>query len=81
MPKTPEQTASFILPGDLLNRLAEMSESTGESKDALISQALESYLEDLEDVADAEAILDRVYSGEEELISADELVKSLGLDI
>jgi hypothetical protein len=38
-------------------------------------------LEDMEDIADAEAILDRVYQGTEPLVSADELVKNLGLEI
>lgn len=79
--KNIERTEPFTLPIEILGRLTEAAELTGESKDRLISQALERYLEDLEDLADAEAVLDQVCQGKEEFESLDEVMKEFGLDI
>lgn len=76
-----EWTEPFTLPIDILNRLNEAAELTGKSKDSLISQAQERYLEDLEDLAEAEAVLDRAQKGQEGIISADALVKRFGLEV
>lgn len=79
--KNNERTEPFTLPIDILNRLTEKAELTGGNRDKLISQALELYLDDLEYLAGAEAVLDRVQQGKEASNSSDELMKRFGLEV
>jgi predicted DNA-binding protein len=57
-----------------LHRLAA---AAGKEADQLIKEAVLNYLEDLQDAADAEAVLRRIESGEEQVISLDELERRL----
>ena len=49
--------------------LLRLAQEAGKDPGDLLNQAVLAYLEDLEDVRDAEAVLDRVRAGEEEVHS------------
>jgi len=61
--------------------LLRLAQETGKDPGDLLNQAVLAYLEDLEDVRDAEAVLDRVRAGEEEVRSPEEVKRRLGLDV
>ena len=61
--------------------LLRLAQEAGKDPGDLLNQAVLAYLEDLEDVRDAEAVLDRVRAGEEEVHSPEEVKRRLGLDV
>ena len=68
------------LPEELNSRLVVLAERTDRSRSYYIRKALETYLDDLEDIYLAENTLERVRRGEEPTNSLDEVERELGLD-
>ena len=67
------------LPEDLERRLDDLAQSTGRTKTYYAREAIARYLEDLEDVRQAEAVLDRLRKGQERAYTLDELERRRGL--
>lgn len=76
-PKTRAEPAGLVrIPRHIDAKLTELSEKTGRPKSWYARKALETYLEDMHDVAAAEAVLakgGRTYT-------LDEVIAKLGLD-
>jgi RHH-type rel operon transcriptional repressor/antitoxin RelB len=68
------------LPEDLEKRLADMARRTGRTKTFYAREAIETYLENLEDYYLGIEALHRVRDGEEAVYSLDEVKQHLGLD-
>jgi RHH-type transcriptional regulator, rel operon repressor / antitoxin RelB len=68
---------SVRLPADLEQRLEDLAKATGRSKTYYVREALVSKLEDMEDVYMAEMVLERIASGEEKVISAEEFWREM----
>ena len=64
---------SIRLPEDIEKRLETLARKTGRSKSFYARQAIVEKLEDLEDVYLAEKALERVRSGEEAVLTSDEM--------
>ena len=60
-------------------RLAQAAATTGKAPGDILSEALELYLEEFEDIRAADAVEGRLARGEEEVISIDELERRLEL--
>ncbi len=69
---------SIRLPEELENRLDDLAKSTGRTKSYYARQAIEEYIEDLEDLAAAEKALRDIKEGKDKLISWEEAKKQLG---
>lgn len=61
--------------------LMQLAKETGKNPGDLLNQAVLAYLEDLEDIRDAEAVLERVRTGAEAVRSPEEVKRRLGLDL
>lgn len=70
---------SVRLPEDIEERLEALAKATGRSKTYYVRAALIEKLEDMEDLYMAQAVLERLASGEEKLTSLDEMERELGL--
>lgn len=70
-------TQSVRIPDELADRLKSLAESTRRSKSSFIVEALERYLDDLEDL---ETALARFRDPQAEWIDHDEVGRELGLD-
>lgn len=68
------------LPEQLDQRLTNLTAITGYSKNDSLIQALENYLEDMEDLLTANAVLERVTKGKEKTYSADEVRNVLKME-
>jgi RHH-type rel operon transcriptional repressor/antitoxin RelB len=68
---------SVRLPEDIEKRLEALAKATGRSKTYYVREALIQKLEDMEDVYLAEAVLERIRSGEERVISAEEFWRGM----
>ena len=71
---------SIQLPPDAEQRLAFLAERTGRAKDVCLREIIERGLEDMEDYYLAAEVLERVRHGAEQVYSAAEVKKTLGLD-
>ncbi len=71
---------SLRLPKDIEERLDGLAKRTGRTKTFYVRQAILTHLEDLEDAFQADEIMKRVRTGEESVLSAEEMRKSLGLE-
>ena len=71
---------SIQLPADAEQRLDFLVTQTGRTKDVCLREIIERGLEDMEDYYLAVEVLERVRSGKEQVYSAAEVKKSLGLD-
>lgn len=67
------------LPADIESRLDALAKQTGRTKTFYAREAILRYLEDLEDVFLAQAVLERVDAGQELVFSLDEVEQELGL--
>jgi len=67
---------SVRLPQKLANQLDSIAKETERPRSFIIQKALESYIEDF---ADLQIALDRLHDTTDEIISAKEMRKSLGL--
>jgi RHH-type rel operon transcriptional repressor/antitoxin RelB len=68
-----EIQTSIIVPKDLHRRALAMAESQGHTFNDIVSDALEEYLEELEDIAIAKETLARIRRGEERTYSQEEV--------
>ncbi|MFZ7141730.1 type II toxin-antitoxin system RelB family antitoxin [Avibacterium avium] len=73
-------TITVRLPDELQRRLDHLAIETGRAKSFYIKQALEAYLEDLEDLLLANATLERVRSGKEKTYTLQDVENELNLD-
>ena len=71
---------SIQLPADAERRLEFLAEQTGRTKDVCLREIVERGLEDMEDCYLAAEVLQRVRDGGEQVYSAAEVKKSLGLN-
>ncbi len=68
---------SVRLPEELEQRLEALAKATGRSKTYYVREALIAKLEDMEDVYMAEMVLERIASGDEKVISAEEFWREM----
>lgn len=68
------------LPESTAQRLAALAARTGLPADVHALEAIEAHLDELEDVAQAEQIVERVRRGEEKVYSAAEVEQALAVD-
>jgi len=68
------------LDADTERRLKEAAERESTAVETMIIRAVWDYLEDLEDIRQADAVMARVIAGEEEVLGEGELRRRLGLD-
>jgi RHH-type transcriptional regulator, rel operon repressor / antitoxin RelB len=68
------------LPDSIEKRLARLAKRTGRTKTFYAREAILRYIEDLEDVYDAERILARIRSGKEKTISLEDVMKRYGVE-
>ena len=68
---------SVRLPEELEQRLEALAKATGRSKTYYVREALIAKLEDMEDIYMAEAVLERIASGDEKVISAEEFWREM----
>ncbi len=71
---------SIQFPADAEQRLDFLATQTGRTKDVCLREIIERGLEDMEDYYLAAEVLQRVRNGEEQVYSAAEVKKALGLD-
>jgi RHH-type rel operon transcriptional repressor/antitoxin RelB len=67
---------SVRIPKELANQLDSIAKETERPRSFIIQKALESYIEDF---ADLQIALDRLHDKGDEIISSNEMRKSLGL--
>ena len=70
---------SVGLPEDLEKRLEALAKATGRSKTYYVREALIQKLEDMEDLYLAEAVMERIASGEEKTTPLADVERELGL--
>lgn len=68
---------SVRLPEDIEKRLEALAKATGRSKTYYVRAALLEKLEDMEDLYMAEAVMERIASGEEKVLSAEEFWRGM----
>ena len=68
------------LPESIEKRLERLAKRTGRTKTFYAREAILRHLEDLEDVYEAERVLERVRAGRERTHTLDEVTKHLDLD-
>jgi RHH-type rel operon transcriptional repressor/antitoxin RelB len=68
------------LPESIEKRLDKLARRTGRTKTFYAREAILRHLEDLEDIYEAERVLERVRAGKEKTYSLDEVTRRLGLD-
>lgn len=72
-------TLTVRLPDELQQRLDHLAIQTGRAKSFYVKEALEAYLEDLEDLLLANAVLERVRSGKEKTYTLKDVANELNL--
>jgi predicted DNA-binding protein len=65
---------------ELYTKLEDLAKSKGMTNMQLVLEALETYIEDLEDIKTADAVMKGVEEGTIKIISSEEMVRRLGLD-
>lgn len=68
------------LPEDIEKRLEKLARRTGRTKSFYVRQAILEHLDDLEDLYQAERILEQIRSGEEPTIALEDVLKRHGLE-
>ncbi|MDZ7662780.1 DUF6290 family protein [Thiohalophilus sp.] len=71
-----KQTA-VRLPDELNERLVALAKRTGRPVSYYIREAIEEHLEDLEDIYQAEQVLERLRRGEEQIVDGEEFWRDL----
>jgi predicted DNA-binding protein len=74
------QNTSVSLPLELDHRLEDFARQEGTSKTALILKAIEKYLEDLEDITNAEQALAEFQASGEQAIPLQAVMKRYGME-
>ena len=67
------------LPDDIQTRLDVLAKRTGRTKSFYVREAIDRYLEDMEDVYMADTVLQRIRNGKEKVYTQDEVGKRLGV--
>ena len=67
------------LSDDIQTRLDILAKRTGRTKSFYVREAIDRYLEDMEDVYMADTVLQRIRNGKEKVYTQDEVGKRLGL--
>jgi RHH-type rel operon transcriptional repressor/antitoxin RelB len=70
---------SVWLPDETQRRLAVLAKRTGRSPEFHIREAVESHLDEMEDIARAEDVLERIARGEEAVSPLEDVERRLGL--
>ena len=70
----------IMIDTDIEKVVREFAESTGRSVDHVLREALLRGLEDMEDLAKADAVMERLQRGEEQTYPLEEVIQRLGLD-
>ena len=70
---------SVRLPEDIEKRLDALASATGRSKSYYVRAAVMAKLEDMEDIYMAEAVMERIASGEEKTYPLADVERELGL--
>lgn len=70
-------TFAIRLPDEMHERLNRLSQETARPKAFYIKAALDEYLDDIEDTYLAEATLERIKRGEEQILSAEEFWRGM----
>lgn len=68
-----------VLPDDAIKRIVALAAEAGRSPDMFLTEAILDYLEDLEDVALAEARLTDLWNGNVRTHTLDDVERDLGL--
>lgn len=61
-------------------RLNNLTKQTGRSKSFYLTQAVESYLENMEDLLIANAVMERIQTGKERTYTADEVRNAIKME-
>jgi len=72
--------AAIRLDDDIYTRLQELASKTGRTATFYMREAIETHIEDLEDIYLAEQTLDQVKSGKQRTFSLNEVERELGLE-
>lgn len=67
------------LPKCIEARLCRFAKETGRSETALVKEALDHYLDDLEDIYFSDKVVQRIRDGREDVVSSEEMAQMLGL--
>jgi RHH-type rel operon transcriptional repressor/antitoxin RelB len=73
-------TTTLTLPPELDHRLDDLARQEGISKSALLLKAIEKYLEDLEDITDAEQALTEFHASGAKAVPLQEVMKRCGME-
>ena len=68
---------SVRLPEDIEKRLDALANATGRSKSYYVRAAVMAKLEDMEDIYMAEAVMERLASGEEKVLTSEEFWRGM----
>ena len=68
---------SVRLPEDIEKRLDALASATGRSKSYYVRAAVMAKLEDMEDIYMAEAVMERIASGEETVLTSEEFWRGM----
>jgi RHH-type rel operon transcriptional repressor/antitoxin RelB len=68
------------LPQEIEKRLEALAKKTGRTKSFYAREAILEYLDELEDIYLAEAVLERVRKGEEKTVPLEEVMRRYGLE-
>ena len=68
---------SVRLPEDIEKRLDALANATGRSKSYYVRAAVMAKLEDMEDIYMAEAVMERIASGEEKVLTSEEFWRGM----
>jgi RHH-type rel operon transcriptional repressor/antitoxin RelB len=65
------------MPDEIHRLIAEHAAKAGAATDAYVLEVIEQHLEDLHDIAAADAAMERIERGEEEIVSAEEFWRGM----
>jgi RHH-type transcriptional regulator, rel operon repressor / antitoxin RelB len=68
------------LPDSIEKRLAKLAKRTGRTKTFYAREAILRYIEDLEDIYDAERAWERILSGKDKTIPLEDVMKRYGME-
>ncbi|HIJ85916.1 MAG: CopG domain protein DNA-binding domain protein [Magnetococcales bacterium] len=73
------ETISIQLPDDVLARLRDLGQATGQDENSCLVEAIREYLDELEDLHDAQQRMIEIRAGRSQTYSLEEVEHSLGL--
>jgi RHH-type transcriptional regulator, rel operon repressor / antitoxin RelB len=66
------------MPDEMLKLVEEYAAEAGSAPDAYLREVIEQHLEDLHDIAAADAAMERIRKGEDQVISSEEFWRGMG---